>query len=48
MVRSVCSISSAADFDGGFDSFLYQRTLSMDSDTIDMVFHKRVVVRSRK
>lgn len=35
MVRSVCSISSAADFDGGFDPDLCQRRVSMDSDTID-------------
>ena len=48
VVRSVFCISSAADFDDEFDSFLYHRTASIDSDTIDMVFHKGVVARSRE
>ena len=48
MIRSVCNINSAADCDVGFDSFMYHRTASMDSDTIDMVFYKDVAVSSRK
>ena len=49
VVRSVCSISisSVTDSNGGIDSFLYHRTVSVDSDTIDMVFHKGVIIRSR-
>ena len=47
-VRSVRSISSAADFDGGFDSLPYHRVASIDGDSIDMVFHKGVVVKSSK
>ena len=48
VVRSVRSISSAGDFDGGFDSLPYHRVASIDSDTIDMVLHMGVVAKSRK
>ena len=48
MVRSVRSTSSAADFDRGFDFLLYHRVASIDSDTIDMVFHMDVVAKSSK
>ena len=48
VVRSVRRISSAADFGGGSDSIPYHRVASIDSDTIDMVFHKGVVAQSRK
>lgn len=48
VVQSVRSISTAADFDGGFDSILYHRMASIDSDTIDLLFHKGVVAKSRK